>query len=209
MSLFLKSLVIGLSVAVPVGPIGLLCIQRTLEKGRVYGFLSGAGAATADATYAGIAGFGVAVISGFLIDQRIWIRLLGGMFLLILGVRKLVGSGVDVDSADEKGSGSLWLSYSSTFLLTMANPTTILFFVAIFAALGGIASQGGDFGVLVMVFGVFLGSALWWFVLSSFVHMIRRRLGLKAVMILSKISALIIVAFGLYGILSVAVAALR
>jgi threonine/homoserine/homoserine lactone efflux protein len=109
---FMKGLVIGVSIAAPVGPIGLLCIQRTLTEGRTSGFVSGMGAATADAIYGCIAGFGVTVVSTFLVNQQVWLRLIGGVFMLFLGFR-IFGSPPAERAAVERG-GNLFTRYGST-----------------------------------------------------------------------------------------------
>ncbi|HEX5679515.1 MAG TPA: LysE family transporter, partial [Desulfobacterales bacterium] len=133
--LFLRGLVIGFSIAAPVGPIGILCIRRTLAEGRASGFLSGLGAATADALYGCVAGFGLTVVSAFLVDQRAWIQLVGGVFLLALGVRTLRSKPAERAAQAAAGRG-LAGSYLSTLLLTLTNPMTIISFAGIFAALG-------------------------------------------------------------------------
>jgi len=192
--LFLQGLLIGFSIAAPVGPIGILCIRRTLAEGRVSGFLSGLGAATADAIYGCVAGFGLTVISALLIDQRGWIQLIGGIFLVALGIRTLKAA-PSVQSAAASGSG-LFTSYVSTFFLTLTNPMTILSFAGIFAALG-VANTGGSLaaaGSLVM--GVFLGSAAWWLILSGGVSLVRERISFAMLRWVNRLSGFILVAFG-------------
>ena len=133
-SLFVRGLVIGFSIAAPVGPIGVLCIRRTLAEGQLYGLVSGLGAATADALYGCVAGFGLTFISAFLIGHKLWLSLIGGLFLLYLGIKTLLSKPAE-DAAKAEGKG-LFRAYASTFLLTVTNPMTILSFAAIFAALG-------------------------------------------------------------------------
>jgi len=130
----LRGIIIRFSIAAPVGPIGVLCIRRTLAEGRVYGLISGLGAATADAIYGCVAGFGLTFISSFLISQQIWLRLIGGGFLCLLGIRIFLSEPAK-QAASTKGNGFL-SAYASTFLLTATNPMTILSFAAIFAGLG-------------------------------------------------------------------------
>src|SRR3970040_603046 len=138
----LRGLVIGFSIAAPVGPIGVLCIRRTLTEGRIAGFVSGLGAATADAFYGAIAGFGLTFISSFLIDQQFWLRLAGGFFLLYLGVKTFRSS--PPDNAALQDRSGIFGAYASTLVLTLTNPMTILSFAIIFAGLGlATASAGG------------------------------------------------------------------
>jgi threonine/homoserine/homoserine lactone efflux protein len=166
-----RGLVIGFSIAAPVGPIGLLCIRRTLADGRLVGLVSGLGAATADAAYGAVAGFGLTAVASLLIGQTFWLRLIGGLFLCYLGVRTAL-AGPASRAADVGGRG-LAGAYASTLVLTLTNPTTILSFVAIFAGLG-VANAGGDYGAAgALVLGVFAGSALWWLLLSGGVGLLR------------------------------------
>ena len=202
-SLLLKGLLIGFSIAAPVGPIGVLCIRRTLAQGHAAGLASGLGAATADAVYACIAGFGLTLISGLLISQQSWLKLLGGAFLCYLGIRTLLAQPAE-RAASAAGMG-LAGAYTSTFFLTLTNPTTILSFVAVFAGLG-LASMGGDYAAaVVLVLGVFVGSALWWLLLSGGVGLLRARFDTRAMRWVNRISGAVITAFGLLALVSLAV----
>ena len=193
--LFLRGLVIGFSIAAPVGPIGILCIRRTLAEGRASGFLSGLGAATADALYGCVAGFGLTVVSAFLVDQRAWIQLIGGVFLLALGVRTLSSKPAERAAQASAGRG-LAGSYLSTLLLTLTNPMTIISFAGIFAALG-VAETGGSLTAAVwLVAGVFAGSAAWWLLLSGGVGLMRDRIATGALLWVNRASGVVLVAFG-------------
>lgn len=202
MDFFFKGLVIGASIAAPVGPIGLLCIQRTMLQGRFHGFVSGLGAATADAVYGSIAGFGIDFISTFLIDQTKWVRLTGGVVLLLMGIKGLRSKPAEhaVRTADST-SGIGW-SYLSTLLLTIANPMTILSFVAVFAALG-VENPSHDYaGAILATLGVFFGSALWWLMLSSFAGWLTDKLNRTALLWIGRSSAVVIMGFGIWGVVS-------
>ena len=165
LALFARGVVLGFSIAAVVGPIGLLCIRRTLVTGFAIGFVSGLGAATADAIYAAVASLGISALAAELIDQRVWLRLIGGAFLIYLGVRTLRSAPAS-RAADLPTSGlRLAGAYSSTLALTLSNPMTIMSFVAIFA---GIGASGAD-----LVAGVFGGSAAWWLVLAALVSRLR------------------------------------
>ena len=202
-SLLLKGLLIGFSIAAPVGPIGVLCIRRTLAQGRVVGLVSGLGAASADAVYGCIAGFGLTFISGLLISQQSWLKLIGGAFLCYLGVRTLLAQPAE-RAAAASGMG-LAGAYTSTFFLTLTNPTTILSFVAVFAGLG-LASMGGSYAAAaILVLGVFAGSALWWLLLSGGVGLLRARFDTRAMRWVNRISGGVIMAFGLLALVSLAV----
>lgn len=198
---FYKGLIIGLSIAAPVGPIGILCINRTLSSGRMFGLLSGLGAATADALYGSIAAFGLTFISAFLVQQQIWFRLVGGVFLCFLGLRTMLSktSSIPVQAS----SGSMLNAYGSTLLLTLTNPLTILAFIAIFSGIGLISLGGSYSSAGITVLGVFLGSACWWFVLSSLTNLFRARLNLATLKWVNRISGLVILGFGFIALVGV------
>jgi threonine/homoserine/homoserine lactone efflux protein len=198
---FLRGLIIGLSIAAPVGPIGVLCIRRTLADGRAIGFASGLGAATADAVYGAVAAFGLSLVTNALVEQRVWLQAGGGVFLCYLGVRTWmamphVASG---GPADGRGLAAAW---ASTFALTLTNPTTIISFAAIFAGLGLGRRVGGYGAAPVMVLGVFLGSALWWLILSVGVGLFRSALTPDRLRWVNRCSGIIIAAFGIAALLS-------
>ena len=191
----LKGGIIGISIAAPVGPIGVLCIRRTLAEGSIAGLVTGLGAATADAVYGCIAAFGLTLISSFLISQQSWLRLIGGVFLCYLGVRTFLAKPAEQAAAAEAtGLGSI---YASTFILTLTNPMTIFAFAAIFAGLG-LSSAGGEYlSAILLVIGVFLGSALWWLLLSGGIGLFRNRFPTSGLIWVNRISGVIIVGFGL------------
>jgi threonine/homoserine/homoserine lactone efflux protein len=198
---FLRGLIIGFSIAAPVGPIGVLCIRRTLTEGRASGLVSGLGAASADAIYGCIAGFGLAFVSNLLVSQQTWLRLIGGLFLCFLGLRTWLAKPVQTASL-VKGNGLLG-AYASTFLLTLTNPMTIISFAAIFAALGLATNGGNYFSAGILVLGVFCGSALWWFLLSTGVGLFRDRFTADRLRWVNRISAVIIAGFGLFALMSI------
>jgi threonine/homoserine/homoserine lactone efflux protein len=205
-SLLLRGLVIGLSIAAPVGPIGVLCIRRTLAQSRGYGLVSGLGAATADAIYGCIAGFGLTFVSRLLVDQQIWLRLVGGAFLCYLGVKTLLAKPSE-QAVPVTGPGLLG-AYGSTFFLTLTNPVTILSFAAIFAGLG-ITETGGDYlSAATLILGVFAGSALWWLLLSGGVSLFRAKFTPRALVWVNRISGLVVLGFGMTALWSVAVSQL-
>lgn len=194
-----KGLLIGFSIAAPVGPIGVLCIRRTLTQGRWAGLLSGLGAATADAFYGSVAGFGLTMISNLLIHQQFWFSLLGGTFLCYLGSKTFLAQPAE-KPAQTRHSGLIG-AYASTFLLTLTNPATILSFAAIFAGLG-VASTGDPLSAAILVLGVFLGSGLWWLILSGGVSLFQTKFTRARLRWVNRISGVIITAFGLAVLLS-------
>jgi threonine/homoserine/homoserine lactone efflux protein len=193
-ALLLRGLVLGFSIAAVVGPIALLCVRRSLTSGFALGFASGLGAATADATYAAIASFGISVLSTVLVDQRLWLRLVGGGLLLLLGLRTLQAH--PAAKAAETVNSSLRLAgaYSSTLALTLSNPMTILSFAAIFAGIGT--------GSLDLVLGVFIGSGAWWLILAGAASRLRTSFTPARLRLVNLGSGALIVAFGVQSIVS-------
>ena len=189
----LKGAVLGLSIAAPVGPIGLLCIQRSMASGRGAGLACGLGAATADAFYGAVAAFGLAAVSSFLLHVQTPLQLCGGLFLLYLGVSTLRQKPTSPGASLENSPHVLRL-FISTCLLTLANPMTILSFSVVFAGVGLGTELAGSGAALSMVIGVFLGSALWWCILSSVAARLGARLTpkrLRWINVLAGISILV------------------
>ena len=198
--LFLRGLLIGFSIAAPVGPIGVLCIRRTLAEGRTFGFVSGLGAATADAFYGSVAGLGLTLVSSFLIGQQSWLRLIGGAYLCYLGY-KTFRSRPSETAASVKGRGIIG-AYGSTLFLTLTNPMTILSFAAIFAGLGAGAAAGDYLAAIALIVGVFVGSCAWWLILVALTSIFRSRLNTTGLGWVNRISGSIIAVFGLIVLLS-------
>lgn len=197
---FISGLVIGFSIAAPVGPIGILCIRRTLAEGKLHGLVTGLGAATADAFYGCIAAFGIAFISDFLVHQQIWLRAIGGVFLIFLGLRTILAK-PRKETREEKKLGLIG-SYGTTLLLTLTNPITIISFGAIFATLGLGSTVGDYYAAALLVLSVFLGSASWWLILSGSVSLLRVKITQRVLTWINRISGAIILGFGIVAIVS-------
>lgn len=219
---FARGLVIGLAIAAPVGPIGLLCIRRSLAAGFPLGFLTGLGAAAADGVYGAVAAFGLTAVSSFLVAQQRFLALGGGLALVWLGWRTLrrrpsgAGEASVAAAADHNGAGDgargLLAAFGSTFLLTLANPSTILSFIAVFAGLGlagdagragsGATNEGAmtggaaNEGALAVVAGVVLGSAAWWLFLAGATAALRRQVTAGAIRWINTLSGAILAGFG-------------
>jgi threonine/homoserine/homoserine lactone efflux protein len=168
----LKGILVGIIIAIPVGPVGVLCIRRTILHGRLAGFLSGLGAASADAVFGIIAGFGLTVVSDWLLDYQDWLRGIGAAFLLVLGFSAFFHEPL-AGTQSQRDPESLFADYASTFALTITNPITILAFLAIFAGIGFTGNQATLGAAAVLVLGVWLGSLLWWAGLSAGAGMVR------------------------------------
>jgi len=200
MLFFIRGLIIGLSIAAVVGPICLLCIHRTLDRGFLYGLVSGLGAATADAIYGSIAAFGLTLIASFLVSQSAWIHLLGGAFLIYLGLKTVLSR--PAERAAKAEANNYAGAYASTVLLTLTNPSTILSFAAIFAGLGVGASRNDILAAVFVVCGVFLGSSLWWLILSSSINLLRRKFNELWLLWVNRISGGCIIIFGVLALVS-------
>lgn len=196
----LKGIILGFSIAAPVGPIGVLCIRKTLQFGRLSGLYSGLGAAFADSIYAVIAAFGLTFISNFLLAGKFWFSLIGGVFLLYLGLKTFIAK--PASETKDVSHTSLLNDFVSTFFLTITNPMTILSFVAVFAGLG-LSNENVDyFQAGALVLGVFLGSAAWWLLLSEGITLFRKKVSQKIMRLINRIAGLIILAFGVGALLS-------
>jgi threonine/homoserine/homoserine lactone efflux protein len=203
----LRGLALGFAIAAPVGPIGVLCIRRTLADGRLVGFITGLGAATADACYGALAAFGVSEVTSALVGQRVWVHLVGALFLALLGLRTLLaqpakqaGATVATHANTTATRSGLLGAWASTLGLTLTNPTTILSFAAVFAGVGlggvGYAAAG------LTVVGVFLGSALWWLLLSGGVSLLRARFDAHAMRGVNVFSGLALLGFAAFALAS-------
>jgi threonine/homoserine/homoserine lactone efflux protein len=193
-------MLIGFVVAVPVGPLGLLCINRALALGALCGLASGLGVATADALAAGIAALGITLISGFLVEHQMALRLLGGIFLCYLGY-KIYCTRPSSQPPPRNVSG-LFSAYATTFVLTFSNPVTILSFVALYAGWGVESLRGHYFGAALLSLGVFLGSSLWWLLMFTGVSLFHDIFSARVMAVVHKLSGTIIAGFGVILLLS-------
>jgi threonine/homoserine/homoserine lactone efflux protein len=193
--LLLKGLIVGFSIAAPVGPIGMLCIQRSLNDGFKVGLLTGLGAATADGFYGLVAAFGLTALSSLLVTEQFWIRLIGGFFLLYLAIRTLRNASEERSAVKNKRV-TAWRAYITTIFLTLTNPATILSFVAIFAGVGIGLSDTDYLSSTFFIAGVAVGSALWWLMLSGGIaYVLRHRMSTAALRNINIFSALILLSF--------------
>lgn len=197
--LWLKGLIAGLAIAAPVGPVNVLCASRTLSKGRASGLVSGLGAATADALYGAVAGFSISLVIDFLRQEESPIRILGGLLLIAIGILYFRKRPQPLDAASPNNTGHS--DYTSTLLLTLTNPTTILSFIAVLAALG-MGHHRSLWLSFLLVGGIFCGSMLWWIVLVQIVNRLRDHFNSRAIAWMNRIAGLAIGAFGLVSFLA-------
>jgi threonine/homoserine/homoserine lactone efflux protein len=200
----LSGIFIGLIVAVPIGPVNLLCMRRTLAFGPLNGFVAGVGAAMGDGTFAIVIGFGLTAVRDWIEHHSTAIQLGGGCLLLIFGVYAYIadplhGRPLEGNGGREPGRSSLLRTMASTFALTITNPATLLAFTALFAGVGGIAAasaDAGSFDAAFIVAGVFAGSILWWFTLTTVVGLFHARLDAHVMKIINHVSGVAVVLFG-------------
>ena len=198
--IFIRGLLLGFTIAATVGPITMLTIRRTLAHGWAVGFASGLGVATADATYAAVAAFGITAVSDALVSNARPLALVGGAFLVYLGIHTMRSIPIDPKTADPNGRTPSRLgAYLSILGLTLANPLTILSFAAFFVAFG---VHGSTLDAAVLVAGVATGSVCWWILLTVTLSAIRARLTLRALRWANRISGFVVTVFGVLAVLS-------
>lgn len=203
LELLWKGAIIGFMVSVPLGPIGVLCIQRTINKGRNSGFISGLGAVAADTIFAMIAGLGISIIIGFIEEKLLYFQIIGGIIILYLGIHIFYSNPVKQIRMQRLNKNKLSHDFLSVFFLTISNPIAIFFFLAMFTGVNLAKGPMTFFHLIFMVAGVTLGGACWWLILSSFVNIFRHRFRLKNLWWMNKVAGLMIFFLGLATILSI------
>jgi threonine/homoserine/homoserine lactone efflux protein len=202
----IKGIVVGIVIALPVGPVGVLCVRRTLFQGPSFGLVSGLGAAIADTIFGIIAGFGLTIVRDFMLRFQDWFGAAGGLYLLYVGIWALVAA--DQGEAEPVNDEALFAAFASTFALTITNPITILAFAAIFAMVG-VSERGGYLDTGVLVAGVFVGSLLWWLGLSFGIAWLRRVARTIRLAWINRISGFILATSGLGLFIAAALALIR
>lgn len=196
LELLLRGIVIGLTASVPLGPIGVLCIQRTLSKSHRSGFVSGLGSASADMVFASIALFSLSVVLSFIESHTTLIKAIGGICVTLVGMKIFFTNPAVQIRRNRAGHSNLWQDFLSLFIVTIANPAFILIFVALFAAMGLSAADLGMARSLILIGGVFCGASLWWFVLTSGVSLIRKKFRPRHMLWINRVSGVVIVILG-------------
>lgn len=195
-----QGFILGIAIAAPVGPIGLLCIRRTLEHNQAVGFATGMGAAVADTIFGAIAAFGFSAALVFLTGHEMTFRLLGGLFLLAVALRTWLAK--PPESADDPPDARTCIGGFVTGLtLTLTNPVTIIAFVGLFAG-AGLTGTLGFAEAAILVLGVFIGSAAWWLTLSSGVALVRHRISEERLVLMNHCTAVALALAGAWAVLS-------
>jgi threonine/homoserine/homoserine lactone efflux protein len=192
--LFIQGIIIGLTLAVPVGPISLVCIHRTVANGRLHGIVSGFGVATADSFYAAVAFLGLTAVSGLIIGNQTVFRLVAGIALVVIGIQ--VFRSVPVAVTDNPDPESFIRDYLSLLAIAAANPLTIIFFITILPGFGVVAHGTTIIAAIPFVAGIFLGSAGWWVVLCGSLGSVRSRLSTENLRRINQVSGILITGFG-------------
>jgi threonine/homoserine/homoserine lactone efflux protein len=192
--LLIQGIIIGLTLAVPVGPISLICIHRTVANGRLHGIVSGLGVATADSFYAAVVFFGLTAISGLIIGHQSLFRMMAGIVFIVIGIRVFLSIPAEVCPGD--GQEPYLRDYLSLLAIAVANPLTLIFFITILPGFGVVVQGTGFIAALPFVAGVFLGSVVWWIILCGSVGSVRSRLSTGNLRRINRVSGILITCFG-------------
>jgi threonine/homoserine/homoserine lactone efflux protein len=201
--ILIKGVVLGFVSSIPLGPIGIICVQRTLGKGRLSGFVSGLGAASADTFLAIVAGLGLSFIIEFIRGNSVILTFFGGIIVVIIGIQIFFKSPVRQVRERRMKKNNLYTDYLSVLALTLSNPLAVFLFIAVFAGLNLVNGYHNFFLQTLIFSGIFLGASLWWFILSSFVNLYRDKFRLKNLWWLNKITGAVIFIFGVVALLSI------
>jgi threonine/homoserine/homoserine lactone efflux protein len=200
-AILIQGIILGFSASVPLGPMGLICIQKTLNRGRLAGLVSGAGAAAADTFYAIIAAFGISFITDFIQKEQFILRIIGSIILVLLGYKIFITNPAIQIRKQSRKKNSLIGDFVSIFFLTLSNPITVFFFGAVFASTGILKGENSFIELLEVVLGVFTGAMLWWFILTTVINVFRSKFRLKRLWWINKITGAVIVIFGVSAII--------
>jgi threonine/homoserine/homoserine lactone efflux protein len=196
-------LMIGVVVAAPIGAVNVICIRRTLEHGQINGFVSGLGAAIGDGVFAAFAAYGVKAVADTILMYEMWIQLVGGLFLIAVGVFTYFADPSLREDTRRTRVVSHWTddlphAVGSTLFLTLTNPATMIGFTAIFAGLGEFLTLKITYGGAgLLVASVVAGSALWWFALTLFIGRFHGKIDKPRLILINEISGVLIALFGL------------
>jgi threonine/homoserine/homoserine lactone efflux protein len=194
---FIRALLLGLLASIPLGPIGVIVIRRTLGKGRMSGFISGLGAASADTFLAIIAGLGLVFVIDYINNHNVLFKIIGGIVVIIIGIQIFLKNPVDQVKERRLKKSSLHTDYLSVLFLTLSNPLAVVYMLGLFAGINPLQGSHSVFAHIIVFIGIFLAAASWWFLLSTFVNIYRRKFRLRSLWWLNKITGAIIALFGI------------
>lgn len=198
----LEGITIGLCTSIPVGPIAILIIQRTLQKGRLHGFFSGLGAATSDTFYALLALLGLSVVLSFIQDNKLIIQIVGSAVMMLFGIYIFFQNPAKNIEKSKTDKTSYWQEYFTSFILTLSNPLMIFLYLGLFAQFNFISADSNPFIIVVGICSVFVGASLWWFLITLLASTFRKRFNIRGLWILNKATGILIVTLSLIALIS-------
>lgn len=194
---FIKGFAVGLGASIPLGPIGIICVQKTLSKGRNSGFISGLGATMTDVIFAAIALFSLAFIQDIITKQRAWVMLVGGVIVALFGLKLFLTNPVKQIRQKNAGNNRYWGDFFSAFIMTITNPGAFFLILGAFAIVGlDITNSSSNYVIATILWGVFLGAASWWFILSTSINVFRKKFRLRQLLIINRVSGIIVMVLG-------------
>lgn len=196
-----KGFLIGLCTSIPVGPIAILCIQRTLHKGRWHGFISGLGAATSDFLYALIALLGLSFVMDFVKSHELIIQIVGSIVIMGFGFHIFFQNPSKQLKKSNKTKTSYPQEYISALGLTITNPLMIFLFLGLFAQFSFVSANSSTASIVLGMISVFLGSCTWWFLLSYIASLLKNRLNIRGLRFLNKIAGSLIIIIAIVGLI--------
>lgn len=201
LDLLVKGLIVGVVVSAPLGPVGVLCIQRTLNKGRWYGFVTGLGASLSDISYALLTGYGMSFMDQFLTKNQILLQIIGSIMLFLFGVYTFRSNPVQSIRPLSSTPGSYLHNFITAFFVTLSNPLIIFLFIGLFARLSFVM-PGSPLGFqLVGYIAIVLGALSWWFGITYFVNKVRTRFNLRGIWMLNRIIGVIVMVLSVAGVI--------
>lgn len=196
----IEGIIIGICTSIPVGPIAILCIQRTLQKGRWHGFCSGLGAATSDTLYALLALLGLSVVMAFIESHQLIIQIVGSIIMMLFGVYIFFQNPASSIRKQQEGNVNYWQDYLTAFLLTLSNPLMIFLFIGLFARFTFLNDVPSPFYVVVGIVSIFCGAAIWWLFLTFIASTFKKRFNFRGLWLLNKITGILIAVLALFGL---------
>ena len=200
LDLLVKGIIVGVVVSAPLGPVGVLCIQRTLNKGRWYGFVTGLGAALSDICYALLTGYGMSFMDELILKHQMFLQVVGSIMLLAFGIYTFRSNPVKSLRPTSNNRGSLLHNFVTAFFVTLSNPLIIFLFIGLFARFSFVM-PGSPLGFqLVGYLAIILGALIWWFSITYFVNKVRTRFNVRGIWILNRIIGVVVVIASVVGI---------
>lgn len=192
-----KGIIVGLGASIPLGPLGVLCVQKTLGNGRNSGFITGLGASVSDTFYAAISLMGLAFIQNLIDENMDWVMFIGGLIIMYIGVKIYLTNPIKQIKQKNKNKKHVEDFFEALFM-TITNPGAIFLILGLFAAVGiNVGESVSKSTLIATLWGVFAGSAAWWFALSTTINVFRKRFRIKQLMMINKISGIVIFVLGL------------